>query len=101
MYTLLPSIRPVLSPILPARTVDAPRGLDTQSQDCQLKRKTGETRRKKCHLFVNPLPAVLALNGMLNDGVLGEALVQRREAVQREPNAHEVNESVEEESVFF
>jgi hypothetical protein len=51
------------------------------------------------HLLIDPLPAVPALDGMLDDGVLGKVLVQRRQAIEREANTHEIDQPVEKEAV--
>jgi len=51
------------------------------------------------HLLVDPLAAVAALDVVLDDGVVREPLVSGSQAVQRETDAHEVEQPVEEEAV--
>lgn len=48
------------------------------------------------YLFVDELPAVLALDGALDDRIGGEQLVQVRQAPEREAQGEEGDEGVEE-----
>jgi hypothetical protein len=49
------------------------------------------------HLLIDPLPAIPALDRVLDDGVLREVLIQRGQAIQREANTHKVEQPIQEE----
>ena len=91
----IPSRPTVLPSILPACAVDAAGALGhsnirthTTNPECQ----------QVTYLLVDVLAAVSALDGMLDDGILREALVQRSQAVQRETHAGEVDEPIQEKA---
>lgn len=59
--------------------------------------ENGERRKKGTYLFENLLAAILAADGMFDDGiVLAEVLVETGYAVEGEPDANEVYQFVEE-----
>ena len=50
---------------------------------------------RAAHLLTDPLPAVLALDGMLDDGVIGCPSIDKRNSIQRNTDADEVEDFVD------
>lgn len=48
------------------------------------------------YLFTDPLPAVLAFDSMFDDGVIRRPSIHKRNSVQRDANADEVEDFVDE-----
>lgn len=55
-----------------------------------------EKRVGAAHLLTNPLPAVLALDSVLDDGVIGRPSIDKRDGIQRDADADEVEDFVDE-----
>lgn len=99
----------VLPPVKPARATDAPQGLERHGGLCVSKGSTTaiKTRKQKkqkkggsqTHPLEDLAPAVPALDGVLDDGVAGEVLVEAGEGVEGEAQADKVERLVEEDAV--
>lgn len=61
-------------------------------------RRDKKEKRGETNVNVDKLAAVRARNSLLDDGVLGHPLVDGGDAVKREADAHEIEETVHEES---
>ena len=82
----------LLPAVLPARTVYAALCLEI-IVNTELPRSVG---KRASYLLTNPLPAVLAFNGMLNDRVIRRPSVHKCNCVQRNTDADEVEDFVNE-----
>lgn len=56
--------------------------------------------REGKYLFIDMLPTILALDGMLDDRILGETLIQRGETIEGEAHADKIDQPVEEEPII-
>lgn len=54
---------------------------------------------KLAHIGTDRLPAVFALDGVFDDGITGEKLVEPGQHIQGESDAEEIDHSVDEGSV--
>ena len=61
---------------------------------CKLPSSQGESRA--AHLLTDPLPAILAFDRMLDDGIIGRPPINERDGIQRDTDADEVENFVDE-----
>ena len=87
----------LLPPILPARTIHTALRLNTPwSENQTLKLQKREKKESKAYLLTDPLPAKLALDRMLDDRVARRPPVDKRNGIQRDADADEVEDLVDE-----
>ena len=86
--------------ILPARTIHAPLCLHTRQHQYQPRKLSAEGEQKKseqiAYLFTDPLPAVLAFHGMLDNGIIGRPSIHKCNGVESDTDADEVEHFVNE-----
>lgn len=56
--------------------------------------------RGTAYLFTDPLPAVFALDRMLNDGIVGRPSIHHCDGIQCDTDADEIEDFVDERAVY-
>ena len=84
------SMRSLLPAVLPARTVNTSQTLFVSNNS---------SPAIATHLFIDPLPTILALAGILDDWIMRHKRVYQRQAVQRKPHHDKGDDLVDELAV--
>ena len=68
----------------------------TSSENQTLNEAPKGEKKEQAYLLTDPLPAKLALDGMLNDGVTRRPPVDKRNGIQRDADSEEIKDLVDE-----